>query len=185
MKLLKIDELEKIAKEFNIDDNDTYLFTYPYFIEYFKQIEVFNELNIIIASSSIYSWMPTVLNLNKKYLNKVIKILNNNNRIISKTDLEILKLFINNSLVGASKFLHFYNPNIYPIWDSKICEYFFDKSHQYIISKIDNYLEYFNYCNVFIKENSFNNILDILNTKLNYNISKIRALEMLIFYIMK
>ena len=40
--------------------------------------------------------------------------------LLNSEELEIVKKCVNNSLVGTSKLLHFINPSIYAIWDSKI-----------------------------------------------------------------
>ena len=62
----------------------------------------------------------------------------------NKEDLEIVAAFMNNSIVGASKILHFINPKKYPIWDSKICGHILGShgaSSQ--VKKIENYISYY------------------------------------------
>lgn len=43
---------------------------------------------------------------------------------MTHSDLSMLKGFANNSTVGASKVLHFLNPKVYSIWDSRVARQF-------------------------------------------------------------
>jgi hypothetical protein len=54
----------------------------------------------------------------------------------------IIKSTINNSLVGLSKLLHFINPVVYAIWDSRIYRNTTDKKSSYGIGNTQLYLNY-------------------------------------------
>lgn len=94
----------------------------------------------------VYAWMPTMLEIGDQppqqrqripaHLERAKKGL-----LPSKNELEELKKFTNNSVVGASKLLHILNPTVYPIWDSRVARVFmwwnvsestFNKSHRYL-----------------------------------------------------
>ena len=94
----------------------------------------------------VYAWMPTMLEIGDQpsirrqtipaYLKKAKEGL-----LLSEDELEDLKEFTNNSIVGASKLLHILNPAVYPIWDSRVARVFmwwnvsvstFNKSHRYL-----------------------------------------------------
>lgn len=120
---ITIDELHTIASKINNTREDNYLKIYPYFISYFKNLKELSEDNIIIGISLVYSWMPTILKkLDLEKIKKATTILNKarTEEIINKEELELLASTFNNSLVGSSKLLHFINPNMYAIWDSKV-----------------------------------------------------------------
>ena len=73
----------------------------------------------------VYGWMPTMLKIRNpppKLRRKILVYLQRarDGDSLSKTDLVELKKFTNRSMVGASKLLHVLNPEIYPIWDSRV-----------------------------------------------------------------
>jgi len=69
--------------------------------------------------------MPKVRQLKNTPFEEIIAILNRAKigEPLKVKELDALKACINNSLVGASKLLHFINPEQYAIWDSKIFKY--------------------------------------------------------------
>ena len=66
---------------------------------------------------------------------------------------------VNNSWIGLSKVLHFINPDIFPIWDSRVAKCF-NMLYPYQFNK-----------------------KDIYESESNYGISQVRALEFLLFTI--
>lgn len=127
--------------------------------------------------------MPTILNLNLTRLEKVLEILNKakKDENLNPSELEILKKAINNSMVGTSKLLHFINPHMYPIWDSKIFKYWSGKKTIYGIQNPGNYLEFTRQVHKTVKDPEFAQIHSKIENLLNYKISPIRALELLMF----
>ena len=96
-----------------------------------------SENNIKILALAVYGWMPTVLDIAKEYDGQPIEMESVKSAIQfaenwkqSGTDniecamkqFEILARFIDNSYVGASKFLHFLFPDSFAIFDSNIAE---------------------------------------------------------------
>ena len=81
----------------------------------------------MIGRFMTYGWMPTILDelgelddVSKegnlvKYLNKAK---HHKKERLNIREIEHIASCINNSVVGASKLLHFINPNVYAIWDS-------------------------------------------------------------------
>ena len=65
-KNLNFETILKDAKKFTLTENDSYIQTYPEFINYFQKINAgdINEHNLIIASHFVYGWMPTIIQLN-------------------------------------------------------------------------------------------------------------------------
>jgi len=69
--------------------------------------------------------MPTSFDFRSDKFDEALEIINNAKKgIVPSIDqLEILKGLLNNSLVGTSKHLHFINPEIFAIWDSRVYRY--------------------------------------------------------------
>jgi hypothetical protein len=129
--------------------------------------------------------MPTILNINTEKIEEATIILNKAKKWIKPTykELETLKICFNNSLVGSSKLLHFINPEIFAIWDSRVCRYLLQKKpHSYIIENINIYMDYLIFCESIIKDNKFKNIKNIMEEKIWYTTSNMRAIELIFFY---
>ena len=86
-----------------------------------------------------YGWMPRILrNLGHisreddliKYLNKAKS---NERPSLTSEEIEHIASCINNSVTGASKLLHFINPE-YPIWDDNVRKYLY--GYNTILNKI-------------------------------------------------
>ena len=183
MRELKIEKLKKESKSFEIKEDDSYINSYQEFIDYFKKIEKIEKHHLVISSHFVYGWMPTILHLKLNNLEEILQILNQAKtaKYLDKDDLKKLRCSINNSPVGISKLLHFINPEIYPIWDSKIYKYWSGNKTISGIDKPENYLEFIEQINEIIKHKDFQEIHERIETKLNYKVTPIRALELLIF----
>jgi hypothetical protein len=92
------------------------------FVNWFAQNEGKWTAELVrLAGLAVYGWMPTILRAEGR---------NGKPRIIDFAEIakllnsgSILKehySFLNRSVVGTSKFLHFWRPEEYAIWDSKI-----------------------------------------------------------------
>ncbi|WP_177765187.1 hypothetical protein [Flavobacterium sp. I3-2] len=126
---------------------DIYVEMYKYYTNFFKEKDILTESDVVIGVGFTYSWMPTILkNLNLSKLDRVTSILNNVKQgvEISDDDLLLLKEFSNNSLVGASKLLHFINPEQYAIWDSWICKQKVQYKLSYIFINFVLIIKFFN-----------------------------------------
>src|SRR5690606_42029223 len=115
--------------------------------------------------------MPTILkNLNLSKLDNVTNILNKvkHGVDISDDDFLLLKEFSNNSLVGASKLLHFINPEDYAIWDSRVFKFLNNNEAalKYKLEKVHVYRQYLSFlCNL-NKSGTLDNFYDTLNAKI-------------------
>lgn len=137
------------AKQLNkAPDNDSYTATYKALFaagEACKTLLATDEAcakesignNIKILALAVYGWMPTILDITKKYNGNPIKIEDVKKAIEYARDwnpakssiqeameqFEIIAHFINNSYVGASKFLHFLFPLKFAIFDNNIAAF--------------------------------------------------------------
>jgi len=183
LKNLNFDTLKDNIKDFTIDPNSSYIKSYPEFIEFFKSKDKITEHDLIISSHFVYGWMPTIINLKLDNTNHVLELLNQakKGRLLKKAELETLKKAINNSMVGASKLLHFINPKIYAIWDSRIYRYLTEKKSAYGIGKVDLYLEYLGGLEKIAYTTGFGEIQNKISNTVGYQISANRAIELVMF----
>lgn len=182
-KNLTFEKLLSDVSSFDVDPNESYILTYPEFLNYFKRIERLDKHNLVIGSHFVYGWMPTIIQLKLEnqydsldYMNKV-----KSGELLSERELTHLKRCINNSLVGLSKLLHFINPNLYAIWDSRIFRYLTDKNTAYGIDKPVNYIEYLNGLRQIVQNPNFYQIQDRVQMHFDYPVSPLRTVELVMF----
>ena len=117
---------------------DHYSKAYPILFLYFKGISTeVSWDNLILGLHVVYGWMPTIPQLKKVMdwpLDKRVLFVNTLKEIISEKNasvkqFELIKEFSNNSVVGASKLLHFLVPETFPIWDSRVAKAFFSRKN--------------------------------------------------------
>jgi hypothetical protein len=121
--------------DYNISDPRElwYSLTRPIFIKYSQDLNTLNKTDLLYLAAFAYSWMPTVPKVG--YLGEVDKKLNNAVLFVNKVksgdmdmdnlesytlDFENLRELTNNSYVGMSKVLHFINPELFCIYDSRV-----------------------------------------------------------------
>lgn len=100
-----------------------YKLHYEAMADWFEHERIWDWASVIQGSLMVFGWMPTILEgrthrhlvITKEQASKVADALN-------AKDVEgIRKDFINQSPVGTSKFLHFWQPSAFAIWDSNVC----------------------------------------------------------------
>ena len=177
-------QLTNIANNFKSTE-ENYLLSYPYFLNYFQNLESINLENLVIGISFTYSWMPTILKaLNLKNTEKVLFILNEvkKGKLIDEQQLTTLKTTFNNSLVGTSKLLHFINPKQYAIWDSRVFRFLNNvEPHKYRLEKPRAYIEYLKLIEELKNEEPFTTFFELMKQKVGYDITEYRALELAFF----
>ena len=185
LKNLNFERILKDAKKFTLTENDSYIQTYPEFLNYFEKINAgeINEHNLIIASHFVYGWMPTIIHLDLEFKDKVVSLLNavKSRHILSVCELKILKKTINNSLVGLSKLLHFINPRDYAILDSRIFRYLTEKKSSDGIGKPQLYLEYLNGIKTISKNKDYGELHELISRNFDYEIYPTRVIEITMF----
>jgi hypothetical protein len=165
--------------------DESYLISYPEIIKYFKNIKIIKKSNLIIGIHFAYGWMPTAFDFRSNEFEKALKILSKARTKIelSTDDLTVLKCLFNNSIVGTSKLLHFINPIKYAIWDSRVCTFIkHGKPNYNLFKKPETYLEYLNFCNKIIEMRGYNIIHQRIKRKIRNNISKLRSLELIMYF---
>lgn len=139
--------------DFDGRDPRRYRSSYPALLQLFQNLDLDDGLAVRAAALTVYGWMPTIMRsvdldavrrirpvldrLRREGVDAVADYLANS----SPQGRRHLLTFVNNSVVGTSKFLHFLNPNGFAIWDSKIASLFGIQS----LSGINSTRNYSNY----------------------------------------
>jgi hypothetical protein len=114
---------------------DPYSMAYPALLSHFACLQTVNWDAAVLGLHIVYGWMPTIPRLggimkwDVKQQQKLVTILTNAKKGKEPTDdeMETLTAFCNNSVIGASKFLHFLRPETFPIWDSRVAKVYLKK----------------------------------------------------------
>lgn len=172
----------------DFERQDSYFETYPIFIDYFKNLKKITYDEAVIGAHAVYGWMPTILTLHEESKKAIPDLLNDAKKgeKLKEEHLETLKNWMNNSIVGVSKLLHFINPELYPIWDSNINGILFDAKNGYKTNDIDRYIEYRTVMLDCIKDERFQKLFSKKENPFNPEPDTlIRKIEMNLFYIGK
>lgn len=174
--------LKDAEHSFNFDYN-SYIESYPEFIDYFKGISVVEKHHLIIGSHFVYGWMPTVLQLDTQEIEQVLFLLNaaKCGQMLDAGELKTIKKCINNSMVGLSKLLHFLNPRDYAIWDSHIFRYLTGSKSTYGIDNPALYLEYLQGLKEIAANKDYQTLHWLVARYFKYPIEPMRAIELVMF----
>ena len=187
-------------------DNKTlmksYIASYDYLCGFVQRARFAENPELVVVSlHMVYGWMPTVLDLLKHdkgadslspdKLREIGQILDRAKKaesfkeIFTSGDFSKLKAFINNSVVGASKILHFCNPDVFAIFDSKICNvlYYPDSPTKRSHNKptIKEYLTYLEEIHRLVENMKSSELSGIFSPDYESRISLVRQVESKIF----
>ncbi|WP_022826221.1 hypothetical protein [Hymenobacter norwichensis] len=175
----------------------SYLASYPAILEYFQAIEDFTANQFVVAAHLVYGWMPTILEVNFAELPDVLPLMDAARRgvVLSASQLAQLARTVNNSVIGASKLLHFTNPVLYPIWDSRVYAFLkrteadpFPQVHHYQVNKSALYETYAHTCRDVVATTDFQPTYQLLLEQFaavpsyqTFTMTPLRALEYIMF----
>ncbi len=121
-------------------EEHSYYTEYEVLKRWFARRGVWKVEDVRLAGLAIYGWMPTILRAEGR--NKKPSKINFASiaERLNRGDLppEYWN-FLNNSYVGTSKFLHFWNPNRFAVWDSRIHGVFYEKGSAENLQRITDY----------------------------------------------
>jgi hypothetical protein len=132
--------------------NDLYSEAYLSLSKMFPNIQKTSWDGAVLALHIVYGWMPTIPKLRtyqhwdssdrQRLVNILIQV--EQKKSIHQSDLEHLKAFSNNSIIGGSKILHFLWPENYPIWDMRVARAFYNckKPNAYDVNDVGRFLVY-------------------------------------------
>lgn len=168
--------------------DDSYIQAYPHILSYFSAKATFDAADMVRGAHMVYGWMPTVLELYPKLPNPDIAagaaLLTKakDTRALSDQEIASLAALVNNSLVGASKLLHFVAPDQFAIWDSKIYAFVFEKKpYNYRVNEVPSYRTYLGMLSRIRDDSRFSAFHDSVNRKVGYKVSPLRAIELVMF----
>lgn len=156
---------------------------YRRFLGYFLDIKGnLEEKHLIEGACLAYAWMPTILNFKSQKFAESLQALNQarQGELISKKQYDILARLINNSEVGASKLLHFVNPNKYAIWDSRVCTCLTKSTYR--VDSIDVYYDYLALCERITSQIEFKPLHELYEQKVGYTVTRMRSIEQYFFF---
>ena len=190
MRMVSIEQIIGDEKNVILRPTDSYLFSYPEFVSYFANLETITRHSLIIGAHFTYGWMPRILSLRfdtkepEEAFAIAVAMLNEAKRgvLISEKQLRFLKHLVNNSVVGPSKLLHFINPHLYAIWDSRVCGYLSARSsHRYKVDEVADYFAYLDNCEEITRDKRFEQVHRSMNGKIGYAVTAYRALELVMY----
>ena len=192
---LTTQDLQEDLENLHIPEESGYMYSYPHFIDHFKTNGKLQTKDLVIGAYFSYGWMPTILQLNsdiaEQHVEKFRKLkatkfpFEGNARDIEP--LHEIQNTNNGSVVGMSKLLHFLNPGCFPIYDSRVYQYFYkEEPYSYRINTLDKYVEYISIVNRVISEDDFAEIiLDPINVyikeRFGYKVKGPRAVELIMY----
>ena len=131
---------------------DPYSVAYGSLRPHFEKLTAVSWDDAVVGLHIVYGWMPTIPKLGeimrwdqqqKTVLTAILT------RAITgnvPTDAELVELmaFSNNSMIGASKLMHFLNPSLFPIWDSRTAQAFLNRPKVYAqeVNKVEKWKSY-------------------------------------------
>jgi hypothetical protein len=168
--------------------DDSYVLSYPHILGYFSAKTTFDAADMVRGAHMVYGWMPTVLELYPEHPNRdlaagaAILTKAKDTGVLSDQEIASLAALVNNSLVGASKLLHFVAPDHFAIWDSKIYAFVFQKKpHNYRVNEVAHYRRYLNLLASIRSDSRFDAFHESINRKIGYDVSPLRAIELVMF----
>lgn len=178
----------ELEQQTQVLQNDSYIISHPHIISYFAGLEEIGESDLVRGAHMVYGWMPTVLNLYPEPPNKslaevsLLLTVAKNSGVLENSRITSIAAVVNNSMVGASKLLHFVAPQYFAIWDSKIYAFVHEKKpHNYRVNKVEFYRDYLDKLNKIQEQPAFTQFHLNVNEKVGYEVTAMRAIELVMF----
>ncbi|MGB8060369.1 MAG: hypothetical protein WCF26_00545 [Candidatus Sulfotelmatobacter sp.] len=156
-------------------------------LNYFAAKPSVTPEELVCGAHMAYGWMPTILELYTKKPNIDLSIaaglLNTAKVTGTLTDVQIEQLacLVNNSLVGASKLLHFISPHKFAIWDAKVYAFVYQEKAHNRVRNVSKYRSYLGLLSRHKQDSRFSEFHASVNDKIGYEVSPFRALELIMY----
>lgn len=147
-----------------------------------------NARDLLMLGCAVYAWMPTILQSwdfspfdSGKISVSMLREISCPEDAATLLTNSVEGPLLNNSWVGSSKFLHFVNPNAFPIWDSRVAGRFGVKP--WSINRKPIFLEYMRFChrNVISFDSELRGISRFLDSQDGSGVTRLRMLELMLF----
>ncbi len=180
---LTLTRIQNDCTDFDVLRNPIYGQTYKELLGFFKGVTTFEYKHLYLFPQLIYGSMPTMVKIDLTHKDKLLDIFKKarNEPVLSNQEIAIVKDYINNSLVGTSKLLHFLNPRVYAIWDSRIYRYISGRKTSYDIGNIDRYLKYLEKVKDISTSKGYAEVHKKIARHFDYDIQPSRVLEIIMF----
>ena len=168
----------------------TYLSTYPHIIDMARDNNPNTNQQFHQIALLVYGWMPRVLRINPIHSQSasLAMVAARNATIENYKNVNIQHVADSlHSLVGASKLLHFINPEVFPIWDSKIQAFLGRSNSHSAMGRMSYYHQYADEVHSISRDPGFTefyncylmaNTQRLVSSNINpYQVSEIRAIE--------
>ena len=181
--VLLMSSLQRDANRVRITNWQSIALSYTEFVEYFKQAGHLSRHHLIIGASFTYSWMPTMLDFRSARFDLGVAILERarSGEEVTTDDLSELSMIVNNSMVGASKLLHFVAPERFPIWDSRVATYL-GATVKCGMAGVSQYQAYAACCRSLAARSEAEGITGAMAAHIGQLITTMRAIELLMYY---
>lgn len=166
-----------------IDPENHYIRSYPELLNAsICLVKEFKEKAVPMVAYLVYGWMPKILSYSRDIYqdDKIYK------SVFAETEddaLEVLDAIeyppTNNAWVGMSKTLHFLNPEVFPIWDSKVAKVLGVPPTQ--MGKKEVYKNYVRFIFQHIHDPFVDKVVNEFEQVTGYQITKVRAVEFVLF----
>lgn len=161
---------------------ECYLATYPAYLRYFTNQANLSADEVLVGAGMAFSWMPAPVKFSPEKLEASLPLLQEaRSRKLDADELQQIRIAMGNSMVGASKLLHFIVPTIYPIWDSRICWFLLQTTRQPVIQDTKGYLRYQALCEEVCDSPGFDKLRKKAERICGYPVVPMRAVEFLMF----
>jgi hypothetical protein len=170
-----------------IDPSQSYIRAYPHIVSMLSTKTEFTQSDFVCASHMVYGWMPTILEI---HANEHVSVAMGAELLtkakkqghLSHTELGQLAQLVNHSVIGASKLLHFVNPQAFAIWDSKVYRFVHGvAAHEYRVNNIAAYEHYLGMLGDMQRDTRITEFCISVKQKMGYSVSALRALEVVMF----
>jgi hypothetical protein len=166
---------------------NSYIRSYRHILGYFAALSDLSASDLVRGAHMVYGWMPTTLDLMPRNPQITLEVgagLLTRAKTEMLTDAQITDLrgLINNSVIGASKLLHFVAPDRYAIWDSKVCSFVLGRAAtHHCVNNVGRYRNYLNKLDTLKTDVRFREFHRSVINKVGYQVSDLRAIELVMF----
>jgi hypothetical protein len=175
--------LSRDSERVEIKADDTFLISYPEFVQYFRATRPIMRHHLIIGASFTYAWMPTILDFRSTAFDEVAGLLERARagHVLTAEEARSVFKLVNNSIVGASKLLHFVAPDFYAIWDQRVASYLGVRTSTTVAGAIDQCLRYWALCRDLARTDEAAHVTSFMSQRLGYEVTPLRAMELIMF----
>ncbi len=188
----QIQKLNQLANTRQINPSDYYLLVYPELLQAIQSLLPLDSQKLLLTAHAVFGWMPTQLRVDMSQLGDALIILNGVLQTGEK-NLPVnylihlattFKTTGGNSVVAASKILHFLAPDRFPIWDSKVAKTWgVPPSGPRAAANYSNFIQA---CQTFAADTGGKVACDVLRQRLalagfQYPMSDMRIIELMFF----